>query len=336
MIIRAVRQRRARLHVGVDHAFARALPPGSRLYEDGFGDLAQLDALVRDIETPRPIEAAVVRWSPARTVLGLSVRRGVFDSPAADRLPPEARLGRVERWDPIHAAPGAPICLAFAATGEEGFSRRRALAFQLARRGIGTWMLENPFYGSRRPRHQRGAFLRTVAEQFAMNSATVEEARALLARAHADGHRVGATGYSQGGMMAAFAAALSDFPVAVAPRGAARAAGPIFVGGVLTRTMRWDRLAAEAGGLEAARARFSSYLAPVRLDRFPPPRAPEQAVLLAARHDGFVPPAEAEALHAHWPGSTLRWVPAGHVTAVVLHGSAQLAAVLDAFGKGRA
>jgi hypothetical protein len=48
-----------------------------------------------------------------------------------------------------------PVSLHFAATGNEGFSRRRtAFAKPLARADISSMILENPYYGLRRPAGQ--------------------------------------------------------------------------------------------------------------------------------------------------------------------------------------
>ena len=60
-----------------------------------------------------------------------------------------------------------------------------------------------------------------------MNTATVDEARALLGRICAAGYFPGVTGYSQGGFMAAFAGALVDIPVVVVPRAAGTQAAPV-------------------------------------------------------------------------------------------------------------
>lgn len=314
------------LHATFDRVVARLTSPFTKLYADGFGaDLEARVAGVADFEGP--VEPVAIRWSQPRSILGVRVDRGTFDSPAAAYLPPESHTGYVERWVP---RPDAPICLVLPATAEEGFGRRRPFARYLAAHGVGAVIYEGPFYGPRRPAGQRGAILRTVADQFAMNLATVHEAAALLRTFREAGHDVGATGYSQGGMMAAFAAAASDFSVAVVPRGAALSAKPIFTAGALSQTMRWDVLSEEAGSLESAKRRFADALAEVRIDRFPTLPDPERAIIVASRHDGFVPPEEARALHAHWPGSDLRWVPAGHFTGLVLHHHTHRRAVLDA------
>jgi dienelactone hydrolase len=317
------------LHATFDRVVARLGSPFAKLYADGFGaDLEARVAGVADFEGP--VDPVTIRWSRPRRILGVRVDRGRYESPAAPYLPTASHTGYVERWVPHRRA---PICLVLPATAEEGFARRRPFARYLAAHGVGALLYEGPFYGPRRPKGQRGAILRTVADQFAMNLATVHEAAALLRTFREAGHDVGATGYSQGGMMAAFAAAASDFSVAVVPRGAALSAKPIFTAGALTQTMRWDVLAAEAGSLDAAKERFAAALAEVRIDRFPALADPERAVIVASRHDGFVPPAEARALHAHWPGSELRWVPAGHFTGLVLHHATHRRAVLDAFAR---
>lgn len=314
---------------------------GGRLYKDGFGGRARLDGLVRDLwDYPASAEAPRidVRWTGrAEDRSGIRHRRGTFVSPMAHLLPEESRVAHVELLLPVPTGRArsdvpAPVCLMLAATGEEGFVRRRLFAAPLVRAGIGALLLENPYYGRRRPRGQLGPALRTVADQFAMNTSTVEEARALLAWLVREGHaQVGATGYSQGGMMAAFAGALTPFEMAVIPRGAGASARPIFTESALAQTFDWKKLASEMRTRDEARRYFETCLEPVVVTRYPPPKAPELAVLLAARSDGFIPPSDVETLHRHWPGSELRWLDAGHVTAVLFHRSPHRRAVLDAF-----
>lgn len=69
------------------------------------------------------------------------------------------------------------------------------------------------------------------------------------------------------------------------------------------------------------------------MDRYAPPLDPSRAILVSCRHDGFIPAEEAEALHAHWAGSEIRWVEGGHFTGLVLRHEAHRRALLDAFGK---
>jgi len=345
------------LSLGAAHRLADRLAGAMgripRLYADGFGDLEQLEqlvTLVRDSDVRREPGQIEVRWSgPARRRGPITVRAGTFESPVPHRLlPPETRVGHVQLLLPPEPAPGRPICLHLASTGEQGFTLRTLFATPLVRRGIAALLLENPFYGLRRPKEQFGCSLRTVRDQFAMNYATVTEARCLLAWLRREGYaQIGVTGYSQGGVMAAFAAALTPFPLAAVPRGAADSAAPIFLDGGLSKSMNWPKLAAQfrssrpCGALRdeaaefgerQARSYFARCLEPVTVSHFPPPADPTLAIIINARHDGFVPPEEAMALHRHWAGSELRWLDGGHVTAA-LHLDAHRSAIRDAFDR---
>lgn len=311
---------------------AVASAPGMLLYEDGFGDRAKLESLVRLIED-RSIVAAdseiELRLEPAIERRGVTIQRGTFQSPLADRLPEEARAAVVELRAPrAHRARSLVVMLA--STGEEGFWLRSLFGGPLVEQGIATLSLESPFYGSRRPKGQRGPLLRTVSDQFAMNVATVQEARALARWALPRYQQVCLTGFSQGGFMAAFAGALLEHPVALVPRAAGDAAAPIFTSAALSRRIHWARLARDVGSEEQARRLFAEYLAPVRIGRFGVPAHARASVLVNVSGDGFVPRSESESLHRHWVGSELRWLTSNHVFAAIGHRGAQHQAILDA------
>ncbi len=332
----SVRARVAGLLHGWTDQVASGMFGRARLFADGFGDLAQLAALVEHVRgyAPRGAPTIELSWdSPERRDPRGSavILRGRFESPARAILPRESAIAFVEWWRPVveHARPRT--CVLLAATGEEGFALRRRLAAALVREGIGALMLENPLYGRRRPAGQTFALLRTVTEQFAMNTATVDEAHALLGWLGERGHRLGVTGYSQGGMMAVFAAALTTRAVAAIPRACGAAAAAIFTEDALSRRFDWDRLAHAFGDRELARSHLARCLEPIDARRFPPPQAPEAAILVASRHDRFIRVADVEALHHHWRGAELRWMPAGHLTGALLHGGLQLRAIVDAF-----
>ncbi len=325
---------RAVAHIAADEMLTRVIG-GPKLYAEGFGSLAELDTLVDtirtyDADTPPPVPE--IRWrEERRTALG-TVRPGTFASPAAAMLPAEARLAHVEFHEP-RGHLGGRVCLLLAATGEEGYGLRRRLVQALLREGVGALLLENPFYGQRRPHGQRLSLLRTVRDQFAMNTATVDEARALLRWLRDQGHVPGTSGYSQGGMMASFAAALSDFPVAAVPCASGLRAAPIFTENALQRRFDWRALGRAFGSEDAARAHFAACLQPVDIGRFTPPVRPEAAILVGARHDRYIPNHEVEALHEHWSGSELRWVDTGHLTGALLGKPAHVRAIIDAYDR---
>ena len=325
------------LHSLADHALTYALNLGL-LYREGFGDRALLERIVASIETftpARPAGDVVMRYEGRPIALaGGEIRLATFESPAPTPMPAECRTARVQIWTPTRHSSGA-MCILLAATGEEGFWGRDALARQLLAAGIGSIILENPYYGSRRPRGQRGPVLRTVVDQFAMNTAMVDEARALLRWIREAGHVPGVTGYSQGGFMAAFAAAFVDFPVVVVPRAAGTQAAPVLTEWALSRAVHWPSLARESGSVALARAELARHLSVVDLTRHPPPVAPELATILVARHDRVFPFSTGAALHAHWPGSELVVSNAGHVTSVFLNDDVHAAAVVSAFRRAR-
>jgi hypothetical protein len=330
---REVVSRRKMVHSFADHALTYALKLGL-LYKGGFGDRAVLERIVDSIETftpARPAGEVVMRYEGRpKAVRGGEVRLASFVSPAPTPMPDECRTARVQLWSPTRDDVGA-TCILLASTGDEGFRWREGLARRLLAEGIGSIVLENPFYGSRRPHGQRGPILRTVVDQFAMNTAMVDEARALLGWIRRGGRTPGVTGYSQGGFMAAFAAAFVDFPVVAIPRAAGTQAAPVLTEWALRRAVHWPSLARESGGLEAARAELARHLSVVDLTRFPAPVAPDLATVMVARHDRVFPEHTGRALHRHWPGAELVVSNAGHVTSALLNDDAHVRAVVGTF-----
>ncbi len=176
--------------------------------------------------------------------------------------------------------------------------------------------------------------MRTVADLLLMFRATAVEATALLGWLLARGHpKVGISGYSMGGSIAAYAAALFPLPVAVIPLAAAHAAAPVFTEGVLSAVPDWEVLGRTLGGTEAARTRLHEVLSAVATTSLPPLPHPKRAILVAARADGFVPAASTLRLLQHWRGAELRYLPGGHVSAFITGRGAIVRAILDAFSR---
>lgn len=254
-------------------------------------------------------------------------RRGRFVSPLPG-LPSECAHAHVEWWMPRGSGRDTPICLHFAATGDEGFLRRRLVVWPLLRQGIGSVILENPFYGVRRPAGQAGTRLRRFSDLWSMGTATVAEGLALLAWLSAAGYRrLGVAGVSMGGQMAALVASLWGRPVAMAACASPHSAEVVFTRGAMRIGCDWQAL----GGAVSALPRMRSLLDATDLRAFPRLASPESAVLVAGRADAYVPPWSAELLHHTWPGSTLRWLPTGHVGVVLFYPGAYRRAIADAF-----
>ncbi len=303
-------------------------------FEQGWGRLSDIPNVDADATEGGLPPAASVRWNRDFVVEGCELRRGEFESPFCCSLFPQCcRTAQVELILPRGWTRSTPVCIHFAATGDQGFDRRRrSMAIPLAKRGIGALLLENAFYGRRRPEGQKGKTLRTFADLWMMGVATVQEGIAMLGGLREQGfERLGVTGISMGGHMAASVAALWPAPLAVAPCIAPHSAQVVFTEGLLMKHCDWNVLDGASTGREAAVRRMRDLLAVTDLRRYDAPKDPRAAVLVSARRDAYIPSWSPMALHEHWPGSEHRWLDAGHVTAFLFKRAAFHDAVADAF-----
>jgi dienelactone hydrolase len=315
----------------LDLLVGRVLPAGA-WFRDGWGDERVLaDALV-EAAASRPAPPAIeVAWEREARPPGLRIRDGWFPSPEA-RLPPEVRRARVRLVEPEGGA--AAACLHLAATGEVGFGRRERLARPLLAQGIAALFLEQPYYGSRRPQGQEGVRLRTVSDLVLMGAGAAREGRALLGWLRSRGFsRVGVSGFSMGGQMAAAAAASLPFPVAAAPLLPSDSPAFVFTEGLLAAYPRWEALAGPGTRPEAARERLREILARFAVTRLPRPRDPGAAVILGAEADGFVSAEDVRRIAAHWAGAELRWLPGGHARAFLQGAGEMRRAIRDALAR---
>ncbi|WP_375759814.1 alpha/beta hydrolase family protein [Corallococcus exercitus] len=90
-------------------------------------------------------------------------RDGTFTSPLPHLTPP-VQTAHV-RWLSAERTRGRAACVVLAASREEGFALRERLYTPLVREGIDLFLLENPYYGVRRPPGQKGGALRTVSDR---------------------------------------------------------------------------------------------------------------------------------------------------------------------------
>ena len=294
-----------------------------RLFSGGWGDPDVLDRVEESIRHPHPeIE---LTWSSWRGELGgLVARSGWFNSPDPD-LPPESRRAVMQLLSPSVSA--NRVVILFAAHNDHGYETRMRLGRHLAEHGIASLILENPFYGRRRPLDGRKAT--TVAELLVMGRAAVTEGRALVAGLRAGGvDEVGVSGFSMGGTVAALVSSLSTGPLATIPLAAAHSPAAAYTEGVLAKAVDWDAL-----GGPGARERLAEVLDSASVLRIDPPPHSASALLAAPTGDAYVPARAVEALHKHWPGSELRWLPGGHVSVGLRGASAQAAIIAEGFSR---
>ncbi len=316
----------------VDLAFG-ALSGLSPLFTEGWGDEEILSLTSAALFSPGPPAHAVIpTWRTLRTLRRSSVREGSFESPS-ELLPRDTQTARL-RWLVAEGGHPQAACLVLAGSREEGFRQRERIYAALTKRGIDVFLLENPYYGTRRPSGQRGGSVRTVSDHIRMNASTVTEARAVLAYLRGCGYeRLLVAGYSMGGYMAAITAALTPWPVGVAVMAAGASPTPVFTRGLLSRSIRFARLGGSLARAELARERLGRLWDAANLTRFSPPNKPAAAIIVACQRDGFVPLPEAHTLYAHWRGSELRLIDAGHVSALFTCTAALRAAVCDGLAR---
>ena len=298
-------------------------PKRLRFFGEGWGDLSLINSARMPAGEPQPIR---IEWVSEIADDGLVTSVGIFESPA-DVLPDHARHGAVTRVLPEGGA--ERIVVLMAAWNEHDSRARFAIAGRLARKGIGSLVLENPYYGIRRRGDLDGQPIRTVSDFFRMGIGAVEEGRALLATVRASGQLPGVAGYSMGGNISALVSSTMPFPVATAPLAASYSPSPVYLDGALRGGIAWEAL----GGEAAAEPRLREALLTASVLDRPPPDHARHAVLVSARSDGYVPPATTEMLHAHWPGSELRWVGGGHASLLWFHKGALASAIVDSFDR---
>jgi pimeloyl-ACP methyl ester carboxylesterase len=312
----------------LDRAFYLVVPR-QPFFTGGWGDEGVIRDLSLEGARERPAAPIDVAWGPERFEGGGLLREGAFESPET-RLPAAVRRARVRMLRPAVRETRA-VCLHFAASGDQGFAMRLRLAGPLLDHGIAALVLENPYYGERRPAGQPGAAIRTVSEMVLMATATVREGRSLLGWLEGQGHhRLGVAGYSMGGQMSAWVAVTWPRPLAVAALAPSDSPASVFTEGLLRAHPCWEALRRSGGSADTARAELRELFLRYAVSALPPPVEPRAAVVMANRQDGVVPPAEAERIARHW-GCELRWLDGGHVSAVVLEQAALRRAVVDAF-----
>ena len=306
---------------------AASLTCWDKLFSRGWGDEVLLADLVRRASFAQPPGPICVDWSVDGRAPRSTQRDGTFVSPL-DLLPAETRTVHVRAW----LKPGNnAACVILAASRDEGYKMREQVFGPLIDRGLDLYLLENPFYGRRRT--SSSASLATFSDHVLMNLGSVWEARALLEHLRASYKKLTVAGYSMGGHMAAITAAVTPFPVACAALATGASAAPIYTKGLLSWSVNLNALTAEPGQQSVARERLHRFIEAADLTRHAPPIRVNAAVVVGGIRDGYILAEETERLHQHWTGSTLHWLPAGHVTAVMFFRPALRDAVAEATAK---
>lgn len=138
-----------------------------------------------------------------------------------------------------------PVCVHLAGTGDHYFWRRRNLMGKplLKEAGIGSIIVENPFYGLRKPKDQVRSNLHNVSDIFVMGGCLILESLVLFHWCEKSGFGpLGITGISMGGHMASLAATNWPKPLVLVPCLSWSTASGVFTQGVMSGAINWDML----------------------------------------------------------------------------------------------
>lgn len=299
----------------------------SKQFSRGWGDdavLTKFSAHERYLEAPAPVTVA---WN-SQSKRGREVcRDGTFISPLG-ALPEAAKTVHVRAWS---REANDTACVMLAASRDEGYWIRERVFGPLTARGIDLYLLESPYYGLRRV--GRGPSDITVSDHGLMALGMVLEARALLDHLRPRYQKLAVAGYSMGGHMAAITAAVTPLPVACAVLATGASASSIYIEGLLSWSVDLDSLGGGEEGRSTARERLRELFDIADITRYRLPVRVDAAVVSGCTGDGYVLPTETERLHRHWKGSELRWIRAGHFSALLTQRRALRECVEEAVGK---
>ncbi|XP_017003513.2 protein ABHD18 [Drosophila takahashii] len=138
-----------------------------------------------------------------------------------------------------------PVCIHLAGTGDHFFWRRRNFIAKplLKDANIGSIILENPFYGLRKPNDQTRSNLHNVSDIFVMGGCLILECLVLFHWCERNGFGpLGVTGLSMGGHMASLAATNWPKPLVLVPCLSWSTASAVFTTGVMSQSINWDML----------------------------------------------------------------------------------------------
>uniref|UniRef100_A0A1I7UC15 AB hydrolase-1 domain-containing protein n=1 Tax=Caenorhabditis tropicalis TaxID=1561998 RepID=A0A1I7UC15_9PELO len=176
---------------------------------------------------------------------GVTSYEGFFTSPHAV-LFPDHMPGKVARAHFRAYLPDThgPVCIHLAGTGDHSYFRRQYfLVDEMLKDGVGSILIQNPFYGDRKPPNQFRSSLQNVTDLFVMGAALIAECNHLFNWAESLGYGPFAiSGVSMGGFMAQLAGTNSQRPVGIVPILAWTTASPSYTEGAISPAVNYPLL----------------------------------------------------------------------------------------------
>lgn len=196
----------------------------------------------------------------------------------------------------------------------------RMMARSAAQNGLAALYLPMPYYNDRRPRNkEHEAALREdprrAADGLRQTVVDVRRAKAILAsRPEVDGNRIGITGISMGGIMAALAAGVDGEFARVVPILAGGDVASIIFHAHETRKVR---AAMQAKGMDRDAA--AEALEGVDPLTFAARIGTGRCLMVNAANDEVIPKGTTEKLRAAMGEPQILWLPAGHYTSLTYY-----------------
>lgn len=199
----------------------------------------QITAMVQDLNGP---EVIIEEENVKKTHRELKAR---FKSPHAmvcpSTMPSPVDMAHFRAFLPKEPA---PVCFHMPGTGDHSYKRREYLLVEdLLKDGVGGVLLQNPFYGERKPPGQFRSSLENVSDLFVMGAAIISEINFLIQWLKQRGYGPFAiSGVSMGGFTAQLAATNIIEPVATVPILAWTTSSPAYTSGAIAPAINYPRL----------------------------------------------------------------------------------------------
>lgn len=294
----------------------------------------------------RKLKNIKIQWSEEYMQDEIVIQEGTFQSPFEytwkwnkssykEKLPTEVETAHIQFIIPRVKFKNMPIVIHFAATGDEGFSRRRRmLGIPLAKIGIASVILENPFYGRRRLLSQKNKPIEYFTDFLKMNRATQDEGLALLKYFRNEGYtNLGVTGISMGAYIALAVAQQFPYTLAVSACLPSHCASAAYTEGVMMKSCDWKKLKEDLKPEQDPIEYMRKILDVSDLRKLPTPKRTNHAILIGAKKDAYIPEYSTYYIHKHWEGSELRWVNSGHVGSILFHIKDYRKSIIDSFNQ---
>ncbi|CAK5064915.1 unnamed protein product [Meloidogyne enterolobii] len=185
---------------------------------------------------------------------GIQIQQGWFISPMNDISSRFFESGQnVSRafWRGYFPGPNRKrngLIIHLAPTGDDTYWRRyNGFVKPLLALGVSSILLQNPFYGERKPSNQFRSSLLNVSDLFVMGGSLILECCFLTRWAREQGFSpIGISGVSMGGHMASLAVTnIRDKPISLIPLLSWTSASPVFTQGALAEAIGWKELSDE-------------------------------------------------------------------------------------------